>query len=117
MNQYKSDAHRAILHLCYAAVNAAALKRNKFDPAAQAEVAEVLTKKIEQWIANVNCSVVELNPVDIQTYEYLCDILDNLHQTLPVVSRHFNVKLSIERFDYLEDHATTATHRDQGGEA
>lgn len=108
---------QALLHLCYAAVNACALKRGKFDPGQQAELAEAMAKRIGEWLEKDACSIVTLTPYDIGAYEYLCEILDHIQQSLPTVANHFNVVLKVERFDYLENHATTATHGHQGGKA
>lgn len=109
---------KGVLMLCYAAVRAAALARGKYDPEAMATLAEAIAKRIEEYLGGDPHRVIEITPMDVENYEYICDIFDNLQQTLPLVMSHFNVRLNIQRFDYLErTHAATATHGHQGGKA
>ncbi|MGL5934580.1 MAG: hypothetical protein ACRCZI_03040 [Cetobacterium sp.] len=109
-----------VLTQCYRAVQLALVKRKNFDPQQHALLAEELAKQIFAFAkahgGTIKKPVVELAPMDIENYEILCEILDDVQRSFPIV-KQFNVLLKISRFDYLEEHATTTPDSNQGGQA
>ena len=118
MSRSLSDSSkRAILQLCYAAVHAVAPKYGKYDPLGQAEVAEALTEKIEEWcsVEPDKRKIMEFKTSSPDTYDYLCDILNEVQTTLPFMN-YFNVKLCMQRLVRVEDHDTPTVDRNPTGE-
>jgi hypothetical protein len=109
---------KALLHLCYQAVRETAPKYGCYDSILQADLAEALVSKIEDFIKldPSKREIVEFRCNDADTYDYLCAILGKLQETLPFMN-HFNVILHIERIVVVkkEDMNAAATS-DSGGE-
>jgi hypothetical protein len=108
---------KALLHLCYQAVRETAPKFGCYDSILQAELAEALAARIEEFIkAQPSKEIVEFRCNDADTYDYLCAILGKLQETLPFMN-HFNVILHIERLVVVKKEDTNAAAAtDSGGE-
>lgn len=109
---------KALLHLCYMTVRQVGPKHGSFDSLTQAHVAEGLADKIEQFIKSMpNNNIMEFEVQDADTFDYLCDILNTLQQTLPFMNR-FNVILHIERLVREEPKdAAAVINRDREGDS
>lgn len=110
-------SRRAVLHICYAAVRAAAAVYNPYaDPRAMAEVAEALAAKIETFLTSKRDYMVEFTTSDADNFDYLCAILDEVHKTLPI-TQYFNVILHMERVKRVKEnsHAATTVDSDRQG--
>ncbi|MGL5917860.1 MAG: hypothetical protein ACRCYM_01270 [Cetobacterium sp.] len=107
-----------VLARCYQAVQVALVKRKNFDAKQHAFLAEELAKQVFEFAkahgGKQPQPVVELTPIDIDNFEILCEILDDVQTSFPIV-KQFNVRLNIQRFDFMEDHATPITDSNQGG--
>jgi hypothetical protein len=88
---------KALLQLCYQTVREIGPKHGTYDPMAQAAVAEALTDKMVEFVkGQPSKTVMAFTVSDANTYDYFCDVLDSLQQTLPWMD-HFNVVLHMER--------------------
>lgn len=116
MASLSDQGKKALLKLCYLTVRRVGPKHNSYDSMMQATFAEALYERIEQYIkAQPSDIIVEFEVEDADTYDYFCEILDELQQTLPFMD-HFNVKLVMNRLIYREgSDATTAIDGYQRG--
>ncbi|MGL5935054.1 MAG: hypothetical protein ACRCZI_05475 [Cetobacterium sp.] len=108
-----------VLVRCYQAVQLALVKRKNFDTQHHAFLAEELAKRVFDFSKNYGGvqpqPVVELTPMDIDNFEILCEILDDVQKSFPIV-KQFNVRLNIQRFDFMEEHAPATTDSHKSGQ-
>ena len=102
-----------ILELCYSAVNQASQKHGSYNVEGQAQVAEGLAERIID-VANKKVDPkVEIHTDAIDTYQYLCTILDTLQTIIPLIE-DWNVCLAVNRLGIDGaggEFASSTTHR------